>query len=124
MEEPVQTRTVSQPRWTTIFDSLSRIYDGAHASLEVLSADLGAQFEIEDQPLRGISCDDTGIEVHFLTRRGEHLAHRIPDAKRVQIEENAAGLLVAVEIEGDGSDRVIVRFSSPASMKLLSSGEA
>jgi hypothetical protein len=117
----MHTHTISPPKWKTTFDSLSRIYDGAHASLEILSPELGAQFEIEDEPLRGISYDSSGVELHFSTRDGRHLVHRIPNPKKVQIEERDDGLLNAVEIDSEGDPQRVLRFQSPLPSRLLTS---
>ena len=118
----MHTHTISPPKWKSVFDSLSRVYDGAQASLELLSPELGAQFEIEDQPLRGISYDKrTGVELHFLTRDGRHLAHRIPRPNKVQLEERDDGLLNAVEIDSDDDPQRVLRFQSPLPSRLLTS---
>ncbi len=115
----MDTHTISPPQWKSTFDSLSRIYDGATASLEILMPELGAQYEIENQPLRGISYDRSGIELHFATRDGKHLVHRIADPKLVQIEENEDGLLAALDIESGDSLRSVLHFSAPKPSKLL-----
>jgi len=115
----MDTHTISPPQWKSTFDSLSRIYDGSTASLEILTPDLGAQFEIENQPLRGISYDKTGIELHFATRDGKHLVHRIADPKQVQIEESDDGLLAAVGIESADKMRTVLRFGAPKASNLL-----
>ncbi len=117
----MQTHTISPQKWQSTFDSLSRIYDGATASVEILSPDIGAQMEVEDQPLRGISYDASGIEIHFATRDGRHLVHRIPHPKQVQIEEGEGGLLAALQIESTDDPRAVLRFRSPVAAKLLPS---
>jgi len=117
----MQTHTISQPQWKSTLDKLSRIYDGANASIEILDQSLGAQFEIEDEPLRGISYDKSGIEIHFATRDGRHLVHRIPNPKQVQLEEDESGLLTALNIESADDPQAIVRFRSPLAAKLLPS---
>ena len=120
----MRTHTISQDEWKTFFDSVSRIYDGSSGSLEILSPDLGAQYEIENQPLRGISYDKTGIELHFTARDGKHLTHRIANPKRVQVEEGDDGLVEAVAFESDGDPRAVLRFQSPIASHLLPRGEA
>ena len=116
----MQTHTIEPPRWKSTLDSLSRVYDGAHASLEILAPDLGAQYEVEDQPLRGISYDDSGIEIHF-TVRGGHFAHRIQHPKQVQIEERDDGRIAALDIRSDNEPRTVLRFQDPVASKLLPS---
>jgi uncharacterized protein DUF5335 len=115
----METREISRQQWKSTFDSLSRIYDGSNASLEILDGARGAQMEIEDQPLRGISYDTTGIELVFSTRDGGHLAHRIANPERVQIEEGDDGLIAAIGIVSAGEPQTILRLSSPVASKLL-----
>ena len=95
------------------FDSLSRIYQGSSATLEFVAEDLGDQFEVEEQPLSGVSYDKSGLELHFVARDGRHLVHRIERPKRVQLEEGDDGFVAALAIESDGDPRAIVRFRPP-----------
>jgi hypothetical protein len=116
----MQTRTVSSEGWEQFFDSFSRIYMGSRATLEILADDLGAQMEVEDMPLTGISFDTTGLEMHFQTRQG-HLVHRIASPARVTIEERSDGLVAAVEICcTDGEPDTILRLSKLVASRLLS----
>ena len=117
----MQTHEIAPQKWQSTFDSLSRIYDGANASVEILDSEIGAQMEVEDQPLRGISYDTSGIEIHFTTRDGRHLVHIIPHPKQVMIEEGEGGLLAALQIESSDDPRAILRFRSPVASKLLPS---
>jgi hypothetical protein len=114
----MQTHEIAPPQWKNVFDSLSRIYDGARATLEVIGPDIGAQIEVENRPLRGISYDQSGLELHFDVA-GSHLVHRIPTPKRVQIEEGDSGLVQAVEIEAEDEPVVILRFDAPVASELL-----
>lgn len=120
----MQTHTIEPARWGNVFDSLSRVYDGSTATLEVLTPAMGAQKQIEDQPLRGISYDKSGIELHFATRDGRHLVHRIPNPKNVMLEEGDDGLIGAVEIESTDEPQQILYLSAPVPSRLLTSGKA
>jgi uncharacterized protein DUF5335 len=115
----MQTRTISPSQWSKLFDSFSRVYDGSRATLEVISDDLGAQMEVEDQPFRGISADATGIELHFLVREGGHLTHRVPDPTNVLIEEGDDGLVAAIEIQSKNDPTLVLRLQSPVPARLL-----
>ncbi len=114
----METRAVARERWIEFFDSLSRVYAGSRATLEVLAPDLGAQMEVEETPLAGISYDTTGLELHFTTRSG-HLVHRIASPTRVSIEERDDGLVAAIEIAADGEPETILRLSAPIASRLL-----
>ncbi len=115
----MQTRTVSPDGYKTFFDSLSRAYAGSTATLEFLADDLGAQHEVDEQPLSGISYDKTGLELHFLARDGSHLVHRIPRPKRIELEEGDSGLIEALAIDSDGDPRAVLRFHPPLPSRLL-----
>jgi hypothetical protein len=114
----METRTVSPERWQNFFDSLSRIYAGSRATLEVLTRDLGAQMEVEDIPLTGISYDRSGLELHFRARSG-HLVHRIVKPERVAIEERVDGLIAAIQIAVEGEPEMILRLDAPMPSRLL-----
>jgi hypothetical protein len=115
----MQTRTVSSEGWEQFFDSFSRIYMGSRATLEILADDLGAQMEVEDMPLTGISFDTSGLELHFQTREG-HLVHRIASPARIAIEERSDGLVAAIEIcSTDGEPDTILRLSTLVASRLL-----
>jgi hypothetical protein len=118
----MQTRTISPDRYKTFFDSLSRIYQGSSATLEFVAEDLGDQFEVEEQPLSGVSYDKSGLELHFIARDGSHLVHRVEHPKSIQIEEGDDGLVEALAIESDGDPRAIVRLHPPVASRLLTQG--
>ena len=114
----METKTIPPAQWRTLFDSLARIHGGDAATLEILAADLGAQMEVEDAPLSGISYDSSGLELHFAPHGG-HVVHRIAKPKRVAIEEGEDGLVAAIEIEADGEPTRVLRLSAPVAARLL-----
>jgi uncharacterized protein DUF5335 len=120
----MHTHSIAPANWKNMFDSLTRVYDGSTATLEILRDDLGAQMEIEDEPLRGIAYDRTGIQLFFVTRDGRHLTHSIPHPKTVAIEEGDDGLVSAIQIASDDDPVAVVRLSAPVASKLLPTGEA
>ena len=114
----MQTRTLARSEWTKFFDSLSRIIAGSRATLEVLQDDLGAQMEVEQSPLTGISYDPSGLELHFVTRGG-HLVHRIENPERIEVEEPDDGFISALEIQAPGEPAFILRLEAPVNSRLL-----
>jgi hypothetical protein len=120
----METRTIPKEGWRSFFDSLSRIYQGETASLEVLRDDLGAQYEIEERPLVGISYDRSGIELLFVTKGEKNdLVHLIPAPKQVSVEENDAGLIVAVDFDSEDDPRAVLRLHAPFPSRLLTAGD-
>ena len=118
------THAIAREAWQSTFDSLTRIYRGDKASVEILRPDLGAQFEIERQPFRGISYDPSGIELHFDARDGRHLVHRIAHPRRVQIEQRDDGFIVAFAIESDDDPNTILHLEAPLAASLLPASTA
>lgn len=114
----MQTHAIERSTWQYFFDSLSRIYDGSSATLEILTDDLGAQIEVERQPLRGISSDITGIELHLLARDGSHITHRIESPRRVLLLD-LDGLTRAIEIESEDEPLIILHLSAMDPSRLL-----
>jgi len=121
MVTQAETHTIPRSGWKQFFNSLSRIYQGERASLEILRPDAGAQFEVEDQPFAGASYDSSGIELNF-TIRGGHFGHRIAQPRSVQIEENEAGLAAAINIDSDDDPRAVLHLHAPQASKLLTAG--
>ena len=120
----MQTHTIAPANWRNTLDSLSRIADGSSGSLEILRDDMGAQYEVEEVPLRGISCDSSGIELHFALRDGRHFVHRIEHPRSVKLEEQDDGTIAALEIDSDDDPRAVLRFHAPLASRLLPRGEA
>jgi hypothetical protein len=57
----VRTQHVPAGLWRRTLDDLSRAYVGAIVSLEIVGDDVGAQPEVLDQPLRGLSSHRDGV---------------------------------------------------------------
>jgi hypothetical protein len=82
-------------------------------SLEVVGGDVGAETEVRDQPLRGMSSDTTGVTVQIENAGGLRLDHRISEPQKLRIVETDEGAVMAVEIEANGGLHSLVRFRSP-----------
>jgi hypothetical protein len=78
--------------------------------------------EIEEQPLSGITYDASGIEMIFVTRDGNHLAHRITTPQRVQIEERDDGFVAAICIGSTSGPERILRLHERLPSRLLPRG--
>jgi hypothetical protein len=82
---------------------ITREYRGAHATLEVLDADLGYQIPTEDRPFEGISADVKGGEhsvwIAFASREDDHFTHGIPNAQIVRAlsASDRSGPVIEVE---------------------------
>lgn len=113
-------RTVVIPRadWRAKLQEFSVVHDGWRISLDVLSPEIGAQPEISDMPLRGVTAE-TGLRDATITitagwKDSEYITHTIHAPQRVQLEQQNNGADVALEIDSADSVKAIVRIMTPA----------
>lgn len=113
-------RTVVIPRadWPAKLDEFSTVHDGWRVSLDVLTPELGAQPELENVPLRGVTAElgtaDPVITIAAGWKDAEQITHSIHDPMRVQLEQNDSGADVALAIEAGDHSKAILRITSPA----------
>jgi hypothetical protein len=108
------TQHVPSKLWRRTLDDLSRAYDGAILSLEVVGKDVGAQPEVIDQALRGLTSDRGGVTIRFAKSAGSHLAHLIAQPCDLRIVESDEGAVMAVEIEESEGTHTLLHFRSPS----------
>jgi hypothetical protein len=110
-------RTFEVPRedWRHTLDEFSAVHDGWLVSLDILAPALGAQPQIHDLPLRGVTAesDSRGPAITIAAARsdGEHITHIVHAPSRVRIERTDDGADVALEIESP-EGAAILRFRS------------
>lgn len=118
----METRRIPPAMWGKTFDDLSRAFSGAVASLEIVGGSLGAEEEVRNQPLRGISYDRSGVTVQFEKTGGLRLEHRVADPRMVRIVSTKEGAVIAVEIEDGTGMENLVRFRSPLRQDAMDKG--
>jgi hypothetical protein len=113
-------RTIDVPRqdWTRTLDRFSAVHDGWLVSLEVIGPALGAQPQIRDLPLRGVTAEaatrDPVITIAAASPNGDEITHVVHAPQRVQIEQTNEGADVALQIQsGDGTSSIL-RFKTIA----------
>ena len=117
--------TVVIPRadWREKLDEFSTAHEGWRVSLELMDPEIGAQPEIDDLPLVGVTADlkekDATIVIAAESKPGDHVTHIIHMPARVQLEQNDAGADVALEIESKDHGKAILRFTTPASTETV-----
>ena len=114
----MQTQEIPRREWKGFFDSFSRQHEGWLATLEVLTADVGAQEEARELPLAGVSLSSGGDETEAIsidlgTRPDEHVSHAISDPTAVWLEQTEEGANAALEIERADGTKTLLRFRSP-----------
>jgi hypothetical protein len=108
-------RTVDIPReaWTTTLDEFSTRHEGWLVSLDVLDPTTGAQPEVVDLPLLGVSGggpDDSAITISAGRSWAEHISHTIHAPTRVQLERREDGADIALQIASADGAKAILRF--------------
>jgi len=114
-------RTVDIPReaWARTLNEFTAIHEGWLVSLDVLGPTIGAQPEMTNLPLLGVSAEpadhDGAITISAAARSGaEYITHTIHAATRVCIERREDGADVALQIESADGTKNILRFRTAA----------
>lgn len=114
----MQTVEIPRPAWTSMLDNFSEIHAGWLVSLDVLGAAIGAQPEVSNLPLLGVSAETSGANDAITISAGrsaaEHVTHTIHAPARVYIERREDGADVALQIEAEDGTRSILRFRTAA----------
>jgi Family of unknown function (DUF5335) len=114
----MQTIEIPREAWGQRLNEFTRTHEGWLVSLDILGPDLGAQHEVDNLPLLGVSADRTNhdrtIEVSVARSAGEHLTHMIEAATRIYIERTDDGADAALQIESADGTRAILRFRATA----------
>ncbi len=110
----MQTIEVPREAWVERLDRFGAIHEGWLVSLDVLGPDIGAQPEIHDLPLLGISADRTEhngtIAVSVARSATDHVTHRVHAATRIYIERTDEGADAALRIDSADGSAAILRF--------------
>ncbi|HVZ24038.1 MAG TPA: DUF5335 family protein [Vicinamibacterales bacterium] len=114
----MRTMVIPRADWRVKLDEFSTAHEGWRVSLDLLAPELGAQPEIDDLPLQGVSAEvgprDSTITIAVGWKDAEQITHTIHQPTRVQIEQDDAGADVALEVESLDHAKAILRFMSPA----------
>jgi hypothetical protein len=113
-----KTEEIPRSRWIAFLDDITREHQGTPVSLEILDPELGAQPQLDDVPLQGISADERPAGSHDVNIIvGEEVnppvTHIVPHARRLYIARSETGDDQSLEIEGNDGSRTIVRFELP-----------
>lgn len=113
-------RTIEIPAkdWSHTLDEFSAVHEGWLVSLDLLEPMLGAQPQIRELPLRGVTAEsrsrDPVITISAARADGEHFTHIIHSPTRVRIARNDEGADTALEIESEDGAAAILRFKTAA----------
>lgn len=114
----MQTVQIPREAWSQTLDDLSAMHEGWLVSVDVLSAEMGAQPEVHDLPLVGVVAEPDGdggtITISAAHQDAGQITHTIHSPIRLWIERTDEGADAAVEIESADGTKAIMRFRTPA----------
>lgn len=116
------TQEIPRDEWTTFLDTFSRQHEGWLSTLEILGTDIGAQQEVLNLPLEGISVSRDIVPETIAISLGndaeDHVTHTITNPTRIWLEQTSEGANAALEIESEDEVKTLLRFRSalPADM--------
>lgn len=114
----MKTREIPKDEWGRFFDNFSRRHEGWLVTLEIFSAEIGAQVEGRELALKGIvdEWDEVqGNEILIMVgmKPDDHITHTIGNATQVSLEQTDAGADVALAIKSADGATALLRFRSP-----------
>ncbi len=113
--EPGCTREVPRREWPEFFGTFSRDHQSWRMTLEVLGPDVGAQVEVQDQPLAGITAqlEKRGRDVIAITFGHQEFTRMVEKPKRIWLRTAGDGTDEALEIECASGPATLLRFRGP-----------
>lgn len=119
----MQTVEIPREAWAQRLNEFTAIHEGWLVSLEVLAPGIGAQPEIRNLPLLGVSADridqDGSIAVSVAGSATEHLTHIIHAVTRIYVARTDDGADAALQIESADGTRAILRFRAAVLPELV-----
>ena len=114
----MRTVEVPQKEWAHALNEFSTTHEGSLISLDILAPTLGAQPQIRELPLRGVTAETTprgsAIMISAAQGDGEQVTHVIPSPTHVRIEQTNEGADLALQVESVEGVTVILRFKAAA----------
>ena len=110
------TYSIPQEQWRRALDRFSLSHYAWPVSVEVVSPAVGAQPEVLELPLDGISVNDAGthpaIAISMSRELPEQVTHMVEDVSSVSIQREG-NVDSAIEIVAGDGTRTILRFTPP-----------
>jgi hypothetical protein len=119
----MSTIEVTRNYWTSFFDTFSKQHEGWLASLEVLGDQIGAQHQVVELPLEGISVnaeeDPESLIISFGKTPEDHVTHTVQRPRHVWVNQTVEGAHESLEIEHEDNQKTLLRFRSPVRPELV-----
>ncbi len=115
----ITTTEIARYDWMSFFDSLSHLHVEEPVCIEILRPDIGAQLQVDDLPLDGITAELRGSRGTITIATGSypqcHVSHIITDPVSVRLARGSAGEDEALEIVDADRTVTLVFFDGPKS---------
>ena len=119
----MSTIEVTRNDWTSFFDTFSKQHEGWLASLEILGGQIGAQHQVVELPLEGISVnaeeDPESLIISFGKTPEDHVTHTVQRPRHVWVNQTVEGAHESLEIEHEDNQKTLLRFRSPVRPELV-----
>ena len=114
----MKTKEIPKDEWREFFDRFSRQHQGWPVTVEILSAEIGAQVEVRELPFEGIVDEWDEIEGNeIMIMAGgtphDHITHGISHPVQVSLEQTDEDADVALAIKSSDGTTALLRFRSP-----------
>jgi len=114
----MNTEEIPRDEWIQFLDEFTREHQGWPVNVEVLDEELGAQTQVRDAPLQGISADvrpagNHNVSIIVGEEQNPSLTHIVPNTRHVRVARSEDGDDEALEIEAADGSRTLVRFQLP-----------
>jgi hypothetical protein len=120
------TQDIGKDQWSTFLDEFTRENRGAHARLEVLSADMGDQVETDNRPFDGVSADTKDGEDSVWITLGsgpeDHLTHGIQKVTAIRVRPPVGQSGAALEVVAQDGTTTLLELSRPEAYALPTAG--
>ena len=112
----MQTYEIPREKWPSDVTQFGEAHYRCLVSVEVMNGDIGAQSEVREMPLEGLSADPPskggGVSIFVEAAPDDHLTHLITAPQRIFVEEDDEGHAAMKIDEADGTS-TLVNFSKP-----------
>jgi len=109
------TTEIPRADWSRVLAEFSATHDGWLVSLDILSPDIGAQPDITDLPLVGVTFEDIRAGTMTISAgRSAEITHTIPAPNHIWVERTELGADAALAIESADGAKTILRLRTAA----------
>jgi hypothetical protein len=113
----MRTNEIPRADWSRVMDEFSAAHDGWLVSLDILSPDIGAQPDLTDLPLVGVTFEDLRagtVTISAGRSAVPEITHTIQAPSHIWVERTDAGADAALAIESADGVKTILRFRTAA----------